>query len=128
MENIKPDHSVSRNKRDQRDDEGKRSDEDCDKNDASLINLAKKRCRPVTGKKPSLKRRITCRHFLSPLLSNEETETGNESNISSYESVKSQRLSLPPATPPHLTGFEGDTSDDGTMDFADKQSDRRQSS
>lgn len=128
VKNIKPDHSAGQNKRVQQDDKGKGFNKDCDRKNASSINPAKKRCRPVTGKKPSLKRCITHRHFSSPLLSDEETETEDESNISSYASIKSQHLSLSSPTPSHLTGFEGDTSDDDTMDFADEQSDRRRSS
>ncbi|KAI9696697.1 MAG: hypothetical protein M1836_005059 [Candelina mexicana] len=55
-----------------------------DKSDASPLRPTKKRSQPTARGKPSSNRRIKRRCFSSPLSSDEETESEDESDISSY--------------------------------------------
>lgn len=78
------------------------------------MRSTKKKCRSGAGEEPPLKRRIKCRRFSSPLSSDEETETGDESDFSSYA----------PTPPPDLLGrpilsggLGGDTSDNRGMEI-----------
>ena len=66
-----------------------------------------------------MKRRIKRRHFSSRLSSDEQTETGDESDISSYTPIKPHhRLNLSSSF--HSTDFDEDASDDA-MKCKDEQ-------
>ncbi len=101
------------------------SDVDGDKKTTPLMRSTKKRCLSAVGEEPLSKRRIKSRRFSSPFSSDEETKTGDESDISSYAPSKPHHALVPRPTPSRSTGLEGDTSDDGPMGLAGGRSDRR---
>ena len=68
---------------------------------SALLRSTKKRRRSAGGKKLPLKRRFKRRRFSSPLSSSEESETGAESDTSSYAPAELCPTSnLPPASSP----------------------------
>ena len=80
-----------------------------------LLRFTKKRPLSSAKKKCRVKRRVKRHRFSSPFSSDEDTATGDESNISSYIFSKPHCLSRPRLTSSDSTGFEGDTCDDGQM-------------
>ena len=78
-----------------------------------LLYSTRKRSLSTAGEKSHARRRIKCCRFSSPLSSDEETETGAESDSSSYTPSKPHHSSRP-------TGLE-DTSDTGKIGFAGGQ-------
>lgn len=64
-----------------------------------------------------MQRRIKRGRFSSLLSSDEETETGDESDISSYTPSRPHHTSNAQPTSSHSTGLEADTSDDGEREF-----------
>ena len=76
------------------------------------------RYRPTAGEKPPWKRGIKYHRFLSPLFSDEETETSGELDHRNYTPSKAHSIfNARPASFPSI-GLEGDTGDDGKMEFA----------
>ncbi|KAL9594962.1 MAG: hypothetical protein Q9179_005168, partial [Wetmoreana sp. 5 TL-2023] len=59
-----------------------------DNNESASLRPTKKRGRSTAGKKLPLKRRVKRHRFSSPFSSDEETETGAESDTSSYAPAK----------------------------------------
>ncbi|KAI9791925.1 MAG: hypothetical protein M1835_008161 [Candelina submexicana] len=96
----KPDPLAGEEKEDQWDDKEAEADDeeegveeeepsgDGDKSDASPLRLTKKRSQPTARGKPLMNRRIKRRCFSSPLSSDEETESEDESDISSYSASR----------------------------------------
>lgn len=74
------------------DDEEEEPNDDTVKNQTQLL-LCMKRSASTTGEKPQVKRRIKSGHFLSRLSSDEETETGDESDSSFHTPFKCQPTS-----------------------------------
>lgn len=114
-----PDPSADGNKRDQQDNKGaEMADEeegsgvDSDWNTPPHLHPPKKRslCRAAT--KPCIKRR----RFSSQPSSDEESETGDESDYGSYIPSQTHHI-LKPQHPSHLTSLRSDTSD-RAMDLA----------
>ncbi len=93
-------------------------DGDNDENSPPLLGPAVKRCRSTAGEKSSRKRGMKRRRFSSPLSSDEETEMGDESDISSYVPSRPHHSSNPRPTSSHSTGVKGDTSEAGEMELA----------
>jgi len=95
---IKKDHFTSEDKEAQWDDKAAQADNNKEKlkrdNDekSALLHPIKKRCRSAVEKKLPLKRCVKC-HFLSPLSSDDGTETGPESDTGSYVPAKPCRTS-----------------------------------
>ncbi len=92
-----------------------------------LLRSAKKRSLATAQEKSHWKRRIKRRRFSSPLSSDEETETQDESDISSYAPTKPHDASTPRPTSSHLIILKGDARD-STMELVGKQSNRRPTS
>jgi len=99
-------------------------DVDGDKNRTPPLRSTEKRFSAV-GEEPLPKCWIKRRRFSSSFSSDEESQTGDESDISSYAPPKSQRALTPRPTPSRSTDLEGDTSDDGLVGLAGGRSDRR---
>lgn len=87
-----------------------------------LLRFTKKRPLFSAKKKCRVKRRVKRHRFSSSFSSDEDTATENESDISSYISFRSHRLSRPRSTSSHSIGFEGDTCDDGQIETVDERS------
>ncbi|KAK3170880.1 hypothetical protein OEA41_002964 [Lepraria neglecta] len=86
------------------------------------LYCTKKRSLCTAGEKPQVKCRIECGRFSSWLSSDEETETGDESDSSSYTPSELHHVSTPRPNSSRSTGVEGDTSSDGKMKLTDGQS------
>ena len=69
-----------------------------------------------TKKRPLSSSKGKRRRFSSPFTSDEDTATGDESDISSYTSSRPHRPSRPRPTSSDSIGFEKDTCDDGKME------------
>jgi len=93
-----------------------------DESQTPPLRFTKKRPLSPAKKKSYEKRRTKRRRFSSPLSSDEEAETREESDISSY---KPHHVPDFRPTPSHSTHLEGDTSDDGTRELPGGRSDRR---
>ena len=72
--------------------------------------------------KRRVKRRVRRRRFSSPFASDEDTATGDESDISSYTSSRPHRPSRPRPTSSDSTGSEGESCDDGKMEAVSERS------
>ena len=80
------------------------------------LHPTKKRSLCGVGEKPRKKRRTKRHLFSSRLYSDAETETGDESDISSYTPSKPYHISKPRPTSP-LISLQGDASNNGVMDL-----------
>ena len=87
-----------------------------------LLRSTKKRPLSSTKEKPCVRRRVKRRRFSSPFSSDEDTATGDESDISSYASSRPYRPLTPRPISFDSTGFEGDTCDDGKMEAVGERS------
>jgi len=100
----------------------KESESDADKYKTPSPRSTKKRSLPFVEDKLRVKRRIKRRPFSSRLSSDEHIETKDESDISSYTSVKPHHvLNLPSSF--HSTDFDENTSEDAT-ECKDEQSNK----
>ena len=79
-----------------------------------------KRSLATAQEKPHWKCRIKCRRFLSPLSSDEETETRDESDISSYAPSKAHNASTRQPTSSRLIVLKGDARN-STMELVGEQ-------
>lgn len=84
---------------------------DGEKENMPLLRFTKKRSLPTTKGHLQMQRRIKRGRFLSPL-SNEESETGDESDSRSYTPSRPHHTSSAQPTSSHSTGLEGDTNDE----------------
>jgi len=97
----------------------KESESDADKYKTPSPRSTKKRSLPFVEDKLRVKRRIKRHHFSSRLSLDEQTETEDESDISSYTPVKPHHiLNLPSSF--HSTDFDEDTGGDA-MKCKDEQ-------
>ena len=87
-----------------------------------LLGSTKKRPLSSAKEKSGVKRCVKRRRFSSPFSSDEDTATGDESDISSYTSSRPHRPSKLRPTSSDSTGFEGDTCDDGKMEAVGERS------
>lgn len=87
-----------------------------------LLRSTKKRPLSSAKEKRRVKRRVKRHRFSSPFSSDEETVTGDESDISSYIYSRPHHLLRPRLTSADSTGFEGDTCDDGQMEAVGERS------
>jgi len=97
---------------------------DSDINKTPLRRSTKKRFQSIVGRRAPLERRIKRRRFSSPLSSDEKTETGDESDISTYAPSKPHHVSTRRPTASHLTGLKEDTGNDSTMEMVSEQPNR----
>lgn len=84
-----------------------------------FLRSTKKRSLPTVDGKPQVQRHIKRGRYSSPL-SHGETETGDESDISSYTPLRPHHTSSAQLSSSHSTGLEEDTSDG--MEFTGAQS------
>jgi len=98
--------------------------DDSDVNKTPLLRSTKKRFLSIVGRRAPLERRIKRRRFSSPLSSDEKTETGDESDISTYAPSKPHHISTRRPTASHLTGLKEDPGNDSTMEMVSKRSNR----
>ena len=87
-----------------------------------LLGSTKKRPLSSAKEKRRVKRRVKRHRFSSPFSSDEDTATGDESDISSYISSRPHRLTRPWPTSSHSPGFEGDICDDGQIEAVGERS------
>lgn len=80
-----------------------------------LLRSVKKRPLSSVKEERRVKRRVKRHRFSSPLSSDEDTATGDESDISSYTSSRFHRPSKSQPTSSDSIGFEGDTCDGSKM-------------
>lgn len=104
-------------------DEGVVPDRDGNKNKTSLLSSTMKRGRSTLGERPPSQRRRKRRRFSLPLSSDDETESDDESVISSYTPSKPYNVSTPRPTLSRLSRSEGDDSN-GKVELAGSQSSR----
>jgi len=86
-----------------------------DMNKTPLLRSKKKRFQSIVGRRAPFECRIKRRRFSSPLSSDEKTETGDESDISTYTPPKPHHISTRRPTASHLTGLKGDPGNDSTI-------------
>ncbi|MCJ1473158.1 hypothetical protein MMC13_001809 [Lambiella insularis] len=106
-------------------DEEEEPDGDSVKHNTPLPCPTKKRCLSAAEKKSSSKRLIKRRRFSSPLSSDEETETRDESDTTSYIPRKPHHILTRGPTPSHPTGLDGGISNHNALDVASGELDRR---
>ncbi|KAL8751406.1 MAG: hypothetical protein Q9199_006438, partial [Rusavskia elegans] len=82
-----------------------------------LLRFTKKRSLSTAGEKSPIKRCIKRGRFSSRLSSDEETETGDKSDSSTYTPSKPHPIAIPQPIPPHSTGIEEDTSGNSMIGF-----------
>lgn len=98
--------------------EEEESDRDNEENNMPLLHLTKRKRRPIVCEKSPRKRGTKRHRFSLPFSSDQESETGVESDCSNYVPSKAHRFSESRPAFSHSTGFERDTSDNGEMEFA----------
>lgn len=116
---LTPDPSADDDKEAEMANEEEGFDGDSERDTLPCRRPTKKRSLGRVREKPNKKRCIKRHPFSSRLSSDAEMGTGDESDISSYNTPsKPRHISKPRPTSSHLTSLEGDTSDDGAMDLA----------
>ena len=98
-------------------DDEEEPDGDSEKDNSPVLRSTKKRSLSTAEDKPHVQRHIKHGRFSSPLSSDEETETGGESEISSYTPWVPYRASNTRPVSSRSTGLEEDISDDGKTEF-----------
>jgi len=105
-------------------DEGVEPDRHGNKKKTSLLPFTKKRGRSAAGERPPPQRRTKRHRFSSPLFSDDETESDDESVISRCTPFKPYHILTPRPTSSCLSRSEGDVSN-SKMELAGSQSSRR---
>lgn len=118
---IEPDPSRGENQEEQMGEKEVEADDKepaggSEKENTPVVLSTKKQSQSPTGDKLQVQRRKRGR-FSSPLPSDEETETGDESDISSYRPSRAHHTSNARPTSSRSTSLERDTSDSGKMAF-----------